>query len=89
MFNSNVWPNSAPLRDTKPRNLSDLDFDLSMSFKVKCDFSVNIWFPIGICSNYMSISHRLAPIATQNVFSYLLPLRPNHEKSQVHRMIPK
>ena len=81
MFNSNIWPNSATLRDIRPQNLSDLDFDFSRSLKVKCDFGVNIWFPIDICSNYMSTSHRLAPVATQNMFSYLLPLRPNHEKS--------
>ena len=30
MFNSNIWPNSAP----KP---NDFDFDLSVSLKVKCD----------------------------------------------------
>ncbi len=28
MFNSNIWPNSAPLHDIKRRYLSDLDFDL-------------------------------------------------------------
>ncbi len=31
----------------------------------------------------MSISHRLAVIATQNVFSYLLSLGPNYGKSKV------
>ncbi len=34
----------------------------------------------------MSNSHHLALIATQTVFSYLLSLDPNYEKSQVHRM---
>ncbi len=28
VFNSNMWPNSAPLRDISLRNLSDLDIDL-------------------------------------------------------------
>ncbi len=38
MFNGNIWPNSAaPLQETKLQNLRDLDFDLSRSFKVKCD----------------------------------------------------
>ena len=37
MFNSNIWPNSTPLQDTKLRNLSDLDLDLSRSLKFKCD----------------------------------------------------
>ncbi len=29
MFNSNTWPNSAPLRDIRLRNCSDHEFDLS------------------------------------------------------------
>ncbi len=37
MFNSNIWPKSAPLQDIRLRNLSDLEFDLSRSLKVKCD----------------------------------------------------
>ncbi len=37
MFNSNIWPNSAPLQDIRLQNLSDLEFDLSRSFKVECD----------------------------------------------------
>ncbi len=37
MFNSNIWPNSAPLQDIRLQNLSDLEFDLSRSLKVKCD----------------------------------------------------
>ncbi len=37
MFNTNMRPNSAPLRDIRRRNLSDLEFDLSMSLKAKCD----------------------------------------------------
>ena len=35
MFNRNIWPNPAPLRDIMLRNLSDLHFDLSRSHKVK------------------------------------------------------
>ncbi len=27
-FNSNLWPNSAPLQDIRLRNVSDLEFDL-------------------------------------------------------------
>ncbi len=37
VFNSNIWRNSAPLWDIMLQNLSDLDFDLSMSLKVNCD----------------------------------------------------
>ncbi len=37
MFNSNIWPNSAPLQDIRLRNLSDLEFDLTRSLKAKCD----------------------------------------------------
>ena len=36
MCNSNIWPNSVPLQDIRLRNLSDLDFDLSMPRKIKC-----------------------------------------------------
>ncbi len=34
IFNSNIWSNSAPLRDMRVWNLSDLDFDLPRSLKV-------------------------------------------------------
>ena len=37
MVNSNILPNLVPLRDIRPQNISDLDFDLSRSLKVKCD----------------------------------------------------
>ncbi len=37
MFNSNIWPISAPLEDIRLQNLKDLEFDLSRSLKVKCD----------------------------------------------------
>ncbi len=56
MFNSKTWPNAAPLQDIRLRNVSDLDFDLSSSLKVKSDdviglpiyaflllFNSNIW----------------------------------------------
>ena len=92
MFNSNTWPNSAPFAIYKA-----LKSECPWLWPLKvsqgqiswCHSTFSIWFPIDICSNYMHISHRLAPIATQNIFSCMLPLRPNHEKSQVYRMIPK
>ncbi len=34
MFNSNILPNKALLRDITVQNMSDLEFDLSKSFKV-------------------------------------------------------
>ncbi len=37
MVNSNIGPNSAPLRDIRLWNPSDLDFDLLRSLKVQCD----------------------------------------------------
>ncbi len=37
MLNSNIWTNIAPLRDITLQNLSDLDFETSMSLKVKCE----------------------------------------------------
>ncbi len=33
VFNSNIWPKLARLRDTRLRNLSNLDTDLSRSLK--------------------------------------------------------
>ena len=33
MFNSNIWSNSAPLKDMRLRNLSDLDIELSRSLR--------------------------------------------------------
>ncbi len=55
-FYSNVWTNSGPLQDIRLQNLSDIEFDLSRSLKVKCDsviglpiyaflsvFNSNIW----------------------------------------------
>ncbi len=95
MFNSNIRPNSAPLRDItciRLQNLGDLEFDLSRSLKVICDSVIGlpICFPIDIYNNHMSNSHHLALIATQNVFfSYVLSLGPNYEKSQVHQITSK
>ena len=42
MFNSNIWLNSAHLQDIKLQNLNDLDFDLSMSLKVKCNGAIGL-----------------------------------------------
>ncbi len=44
MFNacSNIWPNSAPLRDTRLPNLSDLEFDLSRSLRIRCDSIIGL-----------------------------------------------
>ncbi len=37
MFNSNIWPNAAPLQDIRLQNLSDLERSSLRSLKVKCD----------------------------------------------------
>ena len=84
MFKSNIWPKPAPLQDLSDlRNLSDLEFDLSRSLKVSVmvSFTLHVWFSIDIYGNYMSVSHRLALIAGQNVFSYLLlvPITKNRK----------
>ncbi len=52
-----------------------------------CHWTLHTWFTWHICwyiyiylySSHMSIPHRLALIATRNVFSYLLSLCPNYE----------
>ncbi len=49
MVNSNIGPNSAPLRDIRLCNLSDLEFDLSRSFIIivylsyQCLQSFGLW----------------------------------------------
>ena len=42
VFNSNIWPNSAPLQDIKLQNLCDLDFNLSRALKVKCNDAIGL-----------------------------------------------
>ncbi len=71
MFNSNILPISAPLQDTKLRNMSYLDLGLSRPLKVKYDGVIGLsiyGFLLIYISNRMSTSHRLAVIATQNCF---------------------
>ncbi len=50
MFASKIGPNYAPLRDIRLLNLGYLDFDLSRSFKVKCEGAMGlpIYFPINV-----------------------------------------
>ncbi len=40
---SNIWPNSAPLWYIRLRNVSDLEFDLWRSLKVKCDYVIGLY----------------------------------------------
>ncbi len=67
MFNSNIGPNRAPLRDISLQNLGDLDFDLSRSLKVKANGAFRLPthdFLLVSNSNYMCNSLRLGVIAT-------------------------
>ena len=64
MFNRNIWPNSAPLQDTRLRNLSDIDFDLSRSLKVKSDGG-----------NTRSKIHHIYSLQPQKQFSLHFTLR--------------
>ena len=76
-FNSNIWPNLAPLQDIRLRNLSDfdfdsdLDFDFSRSLKAKSNGAVGLpIYDILLVSNskYVSMCRRLGVIATGNFF---------------------
>ncbi len=70
MVNSNIGPNSAPLRDRTLWNLSGLNFDLSRSLKVKSDHAIQLPiydFLLVSKSNHMSIFNHLV-IAGQKVF---------------------
>ncbi len=80
-LNSNIWPNSAPLQDTKLRNLSDLTltFQCHSRSNVMVSFDSIYGFLLIYISNCMPISHRLAVIGTQNVFSYLGPNSKNRK----------
>ena len=42
MVNANIEPNSTSLRDIRLRILSDLDFDLSRSLKVKYESAIGL-----------------------------------------------
>ena len=42
MFNSNIGPNWAPLRNWRLHNLGDLDFDLSRSLKVRSNGAIGL-----------------------------------------------
>ena len=42
MFNGNIGPNWAPLRDIRFRNVGDLEPDLARSLKVKCDSAIGL-----------------------------------------------
>ncbi len=85
MFNSNIWPNSAAYEVYKIQSF-EIWVTLTLTFQGHssqmwwCHWTLYMWFPIDICSNCMSISHRLAVTATQNVFSHLLSLGSNYER---------
>ena len=57
MGNSNIRPNSAPLRDIRLRNLSDLDFDLSRSLKVQTDDTIRL----AIYGFLLMVSSKIGP----------------------------
>ncbi len=70
MFNSNIWPNSAPLQDIRLQNLSNLAFDLSRSLKVKCDSVIELpiyAFLLMFNSNTWSNSAPLQDIRLRNL----------------------
>ena len=75
MFNSNIWPNLSPFQDIRLWNLSGLEFDLSVSLKVRSNGAIG--FPIYdfllvYNSNHMSIPHHLAVITSPKKNVYLL-----------------
>ncbi len=82
MVNSNIWPNTGLLRDISLENMSDLEFDLSRSLKVKSNGAGGLPvydFLLAPNSNYGSNLHRLGVIATRKIFSYFLSLWPNFD----------
>ncbi len=70
MFNSNIWHNSASLRDILLRNLSDLDIDLSRSSvrsNVIAQMDFAYMLPIKVNSNTWSNLAPLQHISLQNL----------------------
>ena len=70
MFDSNLWPNSAPLPDIMLQNLSDLDFDLSRLLNIKCDSVIGVTtygFLVVFNSNIWPNSALLRDISLQNL----------------------
>ncbi len=68
MVNSNIGPNSAPLRDIRLWNLCDIDFDLSWSIKVKSDGVIGL--PIyGFLLMVSNVGPNLAPLRDTRVWN--------------------
>ncbi len=70
MVNSNIWSNSAPLQYIRLQNLSDLEFDLSRSLKVKCDSVIGLPiynFPLMSNSNIWPNSAPLRNVRLQSL----------------------
>ena len=85
MVNSNIGPNSAPFRDMKLRNLSDLDFDLSRSPKVYCLGAIGL--PIHgflfMFNNNMGLSRLLCEILGFKIWVTLNLTFQGHLRSNV------
>ena len=87
MFNSNIGPNMAPLRDIKLQNLGDLEFDLSRLLKVKSNGAVTLpIYDILLVSNsnFLPNSHRLGVMATQKKFLLSLIIRAKFRPTHTH-----
>ncbi len=51
MFNSNIWSSYGPKENIRLQNVSNLEFGLSGTLKVKCDdviWTLHICFPINV-----------------------------------------
>ncbi len=74
MVNSNIWPNTVLWRDIGFQDMSDLEFDLSTSLKVKPNGTGGLPtydFLSVSNSNHIPNFHHLGVITTQKCFSYL------------------
>ena len=69
MFNSNIWPYSAPLRDIAIQNLSDLDFDFSRSLRVKCNSVIGL--PVYA---FLIVTYGLTLLLVSLDSSYMFPI---------------
>ncbi len=73
MFNSNILPNSALLRDISLQNMSDLDFDLSRSVNVKYNHTIGLpvyGFLLRFTDNILPTLTHLQYISLQNLSDF-------------------
>ncbi len=66
-FSNSVWPNSTPLHHIRLQNLSDLDTDVSRSFTVECDGTIELPIYGFLLIFHNSINPNSAPLGDRRL----------------------